>query len=85
MKESRKEDILQSDPILAFHEWVPYKKQLSIPVILRKSTYVQNYRIPMFLQPLHLAYWGHSKMATTLADDTFKYKFVNESFTDVSS
>ena len=25
-----------------------------------------------------LTHWGRDKMATTLADDTFKYKFVNE-------
>ena len=25
-----------------------------------------------------LTHWGRDKMATTLADDTFKWKFVNE-------
>ena len=27
-----------------------------------------------------LTYWGQDKMAATLADDTFKYKYVNENF-----
>ena len=30
------------------------------------------------LAVLYLTHWGHDKMAATLADDTSKYKFVNE-------
>ena len=29
-------------------------------------------------QRIRLTHWGRDKMATTLADDTFEYKFVNE-------
>ena len=31
--------------------------------------------IPYYIK---LTHWGRDKMAATLADDTFKYKFVNE-------
>ena len=32
----------------------------------------------LFVLRLLLSHWGRDKMAATLADDTFKYKFVNE-------